>query len=158
MSKQNKRQGGFTLLEIIITMSLLAVVAAMGTPKLSAALRRRTTQTTVDQLVAAQSLARTTAVRYGRVAQLHIDASTARFWVDVDTSGTGVNQRATIWYARNLSQPNFTMTSNRSLLCFDARGLPTTVAPCEAADAQIIFRALEKADTLNIASLGKILR
>jgi prepilin-type N-terminal cleavage/methylation domain-containing protein len=158
MSKHENRQGGFTLLEIIITMSLLAVIAGMGAPRLSASLRRRTTQTAVDQFVAAQSLARTTAVRYGRVAQLHINASAASFWIDVDTSGTGVNQRATVWYARNLAQPNFTMTSNRSLLCFDARGLPSTVAPCEAADAQVIFRALDKADTLNIASLGKVLR
>jgi hypothetical protein len=50
------------------------------------------------------------------------------------------------------------MASNRSLLCFDARGMPSTVAPCEAADAQIIFTASDKADTLTTAALGKILR
>jgi prepilin-type N-terminal cleavage/methylation domain-containing protein len=157
MSKQNRRSG-FTLIEIIITMSLLAIIAAMGTPRLSAALRRRTTQTAVDQFATAHSLARSTAVRYGRVAQLHIDAATTRFWIDVDTSGNGTGQRATVWYTRNLAQPGLVMTSNRSLLCFDARGLPSTTAPCEAGDAQIIFTALDRADTLTMASLGKILR
>jgi prepilin-type N-terminal cleavage/methylation domain-containing protein len=152
------RQGGFTLLEIIITMSLLSVIAAMGAPRLSAALRRRTTQVAADQFAAAHSLARTTAVRYGRVAQLHIDAATRHVWVDVDTSGAGLNQRATVWYVRDLTLPSLTITSNRSLLCFDARGLPWTTAPCEAADAQIIFSALNEADTLNVASLGKVLR
>jgi len=157
MLKQDRRRG-FTLLEIIITMGLLAVIAAMGTPRLSAALRRRTTQTAVDQFATAHSLARSTAVRYGRVAQLHVDASTRRFWVDVDTSANSIGLRATVWYVRDLTSPGLVMTSNRSLLCFDARGLPFTTAPCEAADAQIIFTALDKADTLTTASLGKILR
>jgi prepilin-type N-terminal cleavage/methylation domain-containing protein len=157
MLEQDRRRG-FTLLEAIIVMVLFAVIAAMGVPKLSAALRRRTTQTAADQFATAHSLVRATAVRYGRVAQLHIDASTRRFWVDVDTSANGFGQRATIWYGRDLTSPGLVMTSNRSLLCFDARGLPSTNAPCEAADAQIIFTALDKADTVTTASLGKILR
>jgi prepilin-type N-terminal cleavage/methylation domain-containing protein len=157
MLNQDDRRG-FTLLEIIITMSLLAVVAAMGTPRLSGELRRRTTQIAVDQFATAHSLARSTAVRYGRVAQLHIDASTRRFWVDVDTSANATGQRATVWYVRDVSSPGLVMTSNRSLLCFDARGMASTNAPCEAADAQIIFTASDKADTLTTASLGKILR
>ncbi|HJP58924.1 MAG TPA: GspH/FimT family pseudopilin [Gemmatimonadaceae bacterium] len=156
MSIQDRRRG-FTLLEVIIVLALLAVVAAMGAPRLSAALRRRTTQTAVDQLATAQSLARATAIRYGRVAQLHIDASTKRFWVDVDTSANNVGQRATIWYTRGLTGLS-SMSSNRSLLCYDARGLPLVLGACESGDATVIFTALEKADTLRTAALGKILR
>ena len=152
------RRRGFTLLETIIALALLAVVAAMGAPELSSELRRRTTQLAVDQLAQAHSLARATAVRYGRVAQLHIDASTTRFWVDVDTSANGVGQRATIWYVRNLAQTGLVMTSNRSLLCFDARGLPLVGGACESGDATVIFTALDRADTLRTAALGKILR
>ena len=131
------RQRGFTLLEIIITLFLLAIIAAMGAPRLSAALRRRTTQTAADQFVTAHSLARATAVRYGRVAQLHIDPTTTRFWVDVDTSANGVGQRATIWYERKLAQPGLAMSSNRGLLCFDARGLPLVLGACESGDATV---------------------
>ena len=149
---------GFSLLELIITMSLLAILTAMGTTRLSGELRRRTTQTAVDQFATAHSLARSTAVRYGRVAQLHINASARRFWVDVDTSGTGSGQRGTIWYVRDLSEPGLVMSSNRSLLCFDARGMPSTIPPCEPADAQIVFTAADMADTLTTAALGKILR
>jgi prepilin-type N-terminal cleavage/methylation domain-containing protein len=149
---------GFSLLELVITMSLLAILAATGITRLSGELRRRTTQVAVDQFATAHSLARSTAVRYGRVAQLHINAPARRFWVDVDTSGAGSNQRGTIWYVRDLSEPGLVMTSNRSLLCFDARGMPSTIPPCESADAQIVFTASDKADTVTTASLGKILR
>lgn len=152
------RRRGFTLLEVIIVLALLAVVAAMGAPKLSAELRRRTTQLAVDQLATGHSLARATAVRYGRVAQLHIDAANTKFWVDVDTSANGVGQRATVWYARNLAQSGLVMSSNRSLLCFDARGLPLVLGACESGDATVIFTALDRADTLRTAALGKILR
>jgi prepilin-type N-terminal cleavage/methylation domain-containing protein len=151
------RRRGFTLLEVIIVLALLAVVAAMGAPRLQASLRRRTTQTAVDQLATAHSLARATAVRYGRVAQLHIDAGAKKFWVDVDTSANGVGQRATIWYTRDLSGLT-AMSSTRSTLCFDARGLPLVLGACEAGDATVIFTAQEKADTLRTAALGKILR
>jgi len=157
MLRANRRPG-FTLVEVIITLGLLAVVAAMGGPKLSGELRRRTTQLAVDQLATAHSLARATAVRYGRVAQLHIDPATTRFWVDVDTSANGVGQRATIWYVRNLAQTGLVMTSNRSLLCFDPRGVPLVTGACEAGDATVIFTALDRADTLRTAALGKILR
>jgi prepilin-type N-terminal cleavage/methylation domain-containing protein len=157
MLKRDSRRG-FTLLEVIIVLALSAVIAAVGVPKLSAELRRRTTQTAVDQFATAHSLARVTAVRYGRVAQLHIDASTRRFWVDVDTSANGVGQRATIWYVRDLTTPGLVMTSNRSLLCFDARGLPLVLGACESGDATVIFTATEKADTVKTAALGKILR
>jgi len=157
MWTQNRTRG-FTLLEVIIVLALLAVVAAMGAPKLSAALRRRTTQTAADQFATAHSLARATALRYGRVAQLHIDAAATRFWVDVDTSANGVGQRATIWYERKLSQPGLVMTSNRSLLCFDARALPLVLGACESGDATVIFTATDRADTVKIAALGKILR
>lgn len=151
------RQSGFTLLEVIITLFLLAIVAAMGAPRLSAALRRRTTQTAVDQLATAHSLARATAVRYGRVAQLHIDPSAKKFWVDVDTSANGVGQRATVWYTRNLDGLS-SMSSNRSLLCFDARGLPLVLGACESGDAIVVFKVQDNADTLRTAALGKILR
>ena len=157
MLKTDRRRG-FTLLEVIIVMSLLAVVAAMGAPKRSAALRRRTTQTAIDQFATAHSLARATAVRYGRVAQLHIDASTRRFWVDVDTSANHIGQRATIWYMRDLTQPGLVMSSTRSLLCFDARGLPLVAGSCQSGDAQVIFTVLDRADTVRTAALGKILR
>lgn len=152
------RRSGFSLLEVIIVMFLVAVVAAMGVPRLSAALRRRTTSIAADQFTAAHSLARATAVRYGRVAQLHVDPAAKRIWVDADTSPNGIGQRATIWYVRDLSEAGLTMSSTRSLLCFDARGIASTAGSCEPGDATVIFSESDKADTVTTTALGKVLR
>jgi type IV fimbrial biogenesis protein FimT len=154
---ENQRRG-FTLMEAIIVMTVMAIVAAIAGPKLSAALHRRTSSSAADQFVVTHSLARATALRYGRVAQLHIDAGTRRFWVDVDTSANGLGQRATIAYVRDVSGSGLSMTSTRTVVCFDARGMASTSGSCEAGDMQVIFSDGATADTVRTTILGRVLR
>ena len=149
---------GFTTIEAIIVMTVMATVAAIGGPRLSAALHRRTTSSAADQFAVAHSLSRSTALRFGRVAQLHIDAPGNRFWVDVDTSANGIGQRATIAGIRDVSGSGLTMTSTRALLCFDAHGIASTSGSCEPGDANVIFSDGATADTVSTTILGKVLR
>ncbi|PYO80322.1 MAG: hypothetical protein DMD63_01575 [Gemmatimonadetes bacterium] len=149
---------GFTMIETIMVLGLIGIVATIGGPKIAAALQRRTTASAVDQFALTHSLSRSTAIRYARVAQLHIDASNRRFWVDVDTSANGSGQRATIGYVRDMSTTGLSMTSTRALLCFDARGLPSTTGSCEPADAKVTFSDGAVADSIVTTALGKVLR
>ena len=153
-----RAQRGFTLIEAIIVIAVLAVVAATGVPHIAAALQSRTSGSAADQFVLTHSLTRATAIRYGRTAELHIEPSTNRFWVDVDTSANGSGQRATISYVRDVSGNGLTMTSTRALLCFDARGIPSTLGSCESGDARVIFSDGARSDTINTTALGKVLR
>ena len=149
---------GFSMIEMLMVLTLMAIVAATGGPKLSAALQRRTTSSAADQFVLTHSLSRSTALRYGRVAQLHIDATARRFWIDVDTSANGIGQRATIANVRDVSGSGLAMSSTRTLLCFDARGIASTSGSCEAGDAKVIFSDGATADTVTTTILGKVLR
>jgi prepilin-type N-terminal cleavage/methylation domain-containing protein len=156
MIGSNRR--GVTVVELLMVLAVLGIVAATGGPKISAALQRRTTASVADQFVLTHSLTRSTALRYGRVAQLHIDAPGKRFWIDVDTSANGVGQRATIAFVRDVSGNGLQMTSSRTLLCFDARGIASTVGSCEPGDARVVFTDGVMADTVNTTTLGKVLR
>jgi prepilin-type N-terminal cleavage/methylation domain-containing protein len=149
---------GFTILESIMVMSVIGIVAAMGGPKISSALQRRTTASAVDQFVLTHSLTRSTALRYGRVAQLHVDTTGQRFWVDVDTSANGIGQRGTIANVRYVNDNGLHMTTNRALLCFDASGIASTAGSCESGDATVIFSDGVMADTVATTLLGKVLR
>jgi prepilin-type N-terminal cleavage/methylation domain-containing protein len=149
---------GFTLVEAMMVVSIIAVVAATAGPRLSEALRRRTTASAADQFVLTHSLARSAAIRYGRVAQLHVDAAGGRFWVDVDTSANGIGQRGTVAYVRDVNGDGLSMSSTRSLLCFDARGLASILGTCEPGDAKVIFTDGDRADTVTTTLLGKVLR
>jgi len=155
---QETRPRGFTLIEMIMVLGLIGIITAISGPKIASALQKRTTASAIDQFALTHSLSRATAIRYARVAQLHIDVAGKRFWVDVDTSANGAGQRAIIDNVRDMSTAGLTMTSDRTLLCFDARGLPSTSGGCEAADAKIKFSDGAQTDSLVTTVLGKILR
>jgi hypothetical protein len=78
--------------------------------------------------------------------------------VDVDTSANAIGQRATIGHVRDLSSSGVTMTSTRSKLCFDPRGIASTLGMCEPGDARVIFLDGAEADTILTTALGKVLR
>lgn len=151
-----RRAKGFTMVEIVIVLTISVVLVAIVMPSLVASLGQRATRGAVHRLTATHSLARATAVRFGRVAELHIDAANARFWVEVDTSGTGI--RDTVGLMNDLSEEQITMSSNRSLLCFDSRGLTTTRNACESGDALVQFSVGGHTDTFQTTVLGKVLR
>ena len=156
MLQMNRR--GFTMIESIMVASIIGIVAAIGGPKVFSALQRRTTASAADQFVVVHSLTRSTALRYGRIAQLHVDATGQRFWVDVDTSANGIGQRATIANIRYVNDAGLEMATNRTLLCFDARGIASTAGSCESGDVKVIFSDGVMADTVSATILGKVLR
>ncbi len=150
-----RRGAGFTLIEMLIVVTIMGVMVAILMPTLVTSVRQRATRGAVDRLAMSHGLARATAVRFGRVAELHIDAANGRFWVEVDTSGTGI--RDTVGLMNDLAG-QVTMSSTRSLLCFDSRGLTTTRNACESGDALVQFSLLGRTDTLQTTVLGKVLR
>lgn len=59
---------GFTLLELMITISVIAILAAIALPSFQATLRSNRMATTSNELIAAMSLARSEAVKNTRGA------------------------------------------------------------------------------------------
>ena len=80
-----RRCDGFTLVEMLVVITVMGTLAAVLMPSMVTAFRQRATRGWVDRLTMAHGLARATALRFGRVAELHIDATNKRFWVEVDT-------------------------------------------------------------------------
>jgi len=144
------------MVEVMFVVVISGMVTAIGVPKLRNSLRQRAVRAAGNELVLAHSLARSTALRFGRSAQLRIDVARGRFWVDVDTSGTDL--RDTIGVVHSVAEQNMQISSNRAVLCFDARGLAVINATCSAGDALIVLRSQNWTDTVRITPLGKVLR
>ncbi len=146
---------GFTLAEVLMVVVIVSVLVTIAVPKLTTAFQGRSVATAADQFVLAHSMARSTALRYGRQSQLHIDTVAARLWVDVDTSGTGV--RDTIGFVHDLAAQGVKV-SGAGLLCFDARGLAATGGSCQSGSLTVQFREGSNVASLQVTTLGKVLR
>jgi prepilin-type N-terminal cleavage/methylation domain-containing protein len=152
----DSNRAGFSLAEQLVVITIIGLLAVIAAPSFSDALHSRAASAASDQFVMAHGLARSTALRYGRVSELHIDPVTARFWIEIDTTGLG--QRGLITHIRSVDGNGLTMTSNRTLLCFDPHGLSSTTGNCEPGDALLIFTSADKVDTVRTTALGKVLR
>ncbi len=151
------KKSGFTITELMIVLVLGSIAVAIATPSLSSAFRRTGLRAAMDEFVSTHALARSAAVRHGRTAELHIDDLNGRFWVEVDTGSVSV-VKDTIGIVKDISTRDVSMSSDRTMICFDSRGLPTTRGACEAADATLVFTSGTRVDTLTITALGRVLR
>lgn len=146
---------GFSMIELLLVLVMMAVILAIVVPSTSRGFRRTTARAAADEFLSAHMLARSLALRYGRVSQLHIEPSEARVRVEVDTGSTpGVATPVSV--VRYIADGDVTLDSDRSVLCFDLRGLPTTRGPCEPADATVVFSLYGESDTIWISPLGEV--
>jgi prepilin-type N-terminal cleavage/methylation domain-containing protein len=151
-----KNNGGFSLMEILMVLSIMAILGAIGSPKIVSGRQAAQRRAATNQFVSAHRLTRATALRYGRRTEFHVDATGLRFWIVVDTGQTAGTPDTVRMVSLDGTQ--LTMATNRTILCFDARGLPTTAGACEAADALVTFAEPSKIDTVQFTALGQELR
>lgn len=124
---------GFTLIELMVTIAIVAILAAIAFPSFQSSLRNNRASTATNELMASFALARSEAVRSARGAGLCTsnDGTTCGgtwddgwiVWTDADSNG--VPDR-TIRYTQAHDQLSVTATSSAgstTLVRFDARGL-----------------------------------
>lgn len=148
---------GFSLVELLTVLGLLGLALAVVTPSMADLYRRRATQHAANEFITTHRLTRSAALRLGRVTELHIDPARGNFWIEADT-GQGIGARDTLTSVRWVGVSGVSLSSDRTTLCFDLRGLPTARGACEAADAVVIFSQGDRSDTVRISALGKVLR
>jgi type II secretory pathway pseudopilin PulG len=147
---------GLTLLEMLIVLGTAGALFAVTVPSLASSHRDWSVRAASAQFASAHALARATAIRFAGTAELHVDVTGNQFWVEVDTSSTG-GVRDTIGLMHSFEGTGVTLSANRSLLCFDARGMTTSQGACDDADAVIVFAAPGRQDTIRTTLLGKLI-
>ena len=156
--QERMKESGFTLAEVTIGVSIIGLLAGI-TYRQTDAWDRIATRGAADQFISAHQKARTAAVRFGAVAELHIDASTDRFWVQIDTTSSGSGVMDTIGSVVDLSEHHVDLRATRSLLCFDPRGLIAAAAGCPSTGSLAIGLSRgSSSDTLNVTASGLLFR
>lgn len=87
--QKNSRSPGFTLVELIIVMALLALVTAFAVPSLSRSMRQRNINDEAARLLALTEYARSEAVSQGVPMSVWLDPKGQRFGVEPKTGFEG---------------------------------------------------------------------
>jgi type IV fimbrial biogenesis protein FimT len=124
------RQSGFTLIELMVAIAVLAVLLAMGLPSFQYSLRSNRVATATNEMLASVSLARSEAIRStagGGVCSSSDGAACNGgwgdgwlVWADTNADGTLDAGEAVLRYSRG----NGRLTANgpNEAIAFDARG------------------------------------
>ena len=152
------KESGFTLMEVIIVVGFIALLAGVAFPRIADIQSSFAVRGARMAFISNYAMTRSIAIREGGVAELHIDATNDRFWVEVDTTLAGSGVMDTIGSVVDIGAEGVTLSSTQSLLCFDGRGMPSLATGCATAGATIAFTYENEADTILTTTLGKILR
>ena len=85
---------GFTLVELVVVMALLAIVAALSAPAMSRSIRARNLNGEAARFIAATEYGRDEAVSQGVPMTVWIDPATQRFGVDPRAGFEGIELRS----------------------------------------------------------------
>jgi Tfp pilus assembly protein FimT len=162
---RSSMRSGFTQLETLTVLIVFSIVAAFAGPKFYANYAATTTRTTADRLARAADMARASAVRFGRDAELRIDTTAKKFWVQVDTSANLTGTKDTIGIVNDLLGSKVGMSlklngtaASTAIVCFDVRGLRSSRSPCQSGAAAVVFKLATHVDTVQVTTLGKVIR
>lgn len=124
------RQKGFTLIELAVTLAVVAILVALGLPSFQGALRSNRVTSTSNELLTAFTLARSEAVRSTRGAGVCASINGTAcggtwndgwlVWVDTNTNGALDAGENVVRFTQGRGKMN--LAGSAQALAFDARG------------------------------------
>lgn len=140
------RANGFTLIELVAVLVLIAIGAALAAPSLAGVVSRNHTRSALDRLTADIAYARMLAVRQAR--QVRVEVVDGTGWVVVRLPAT---ERADTLRRVDLAgdYQGLRLSPSPLLLDFNSRGLLQT------GGATIRATRGEKIDSVTVTSLGQ---
>lgn len=146
-----RTRSGFTMIEMMVVLSILGILAAIAAPRLRSALANARMRGAKTTLAAALVTARAAAVQHGGNGRFRVESGKA--WAESGPTATAVIIADTIKLS---SQYNVTATPASLSINFGARGL--AVAGPAAGQVIVLTNELGRVDSLCITTLGVLLR
>ncbi len=159
-----RRETGFTLIELMVTIAIVAILLAIGLPSFQGSLRSNRVATSTNELMASVSLARTEAIRSTKTAAICASSNGTSCSTDwnqgwiVWTDNDGNNTLATSEIVRYVqAHPTLSLAtaSSAGTITFDNRGRANdeqvfTLKPGDCPSGQKLQRELK------VTSIGQV--
>lgn len=145
-----RNSNGFSLIELIVVLTLMGIVAALAEPSMTEYVNRSKTRRALDRITGDILMTRMLAVRSGEGAVLEMTGpSTYRIWVE----GDPVDTVKTVSLASDYAGVTVQAPTADGRLTFNGRGLLV-----DPGTGQMIARLGRGADTLRITAAGRVYR
>ena len=109
---------GFTLLELMVAIAVLAILVTVGVPSFRDLIQNNRVTTQTNELVSALNFARTEAVKRGRNIEVDVASETAGWSATVSIAGSGT-------VLRNVDRGGSVITVDAGTVVFGPTGVPT---------------------------------
>jgi prepilin-type N-terminal cleavage/methylation domain-containing protein len=154
MTEPVQTRPGYTLVELMIAMAVVGILMSVAATSARALRHQSEVRSSTLRYIAKHARARAVAVRTGRTAELRVDTAGRRFWIEVQRTAT---ERDTVGGVEYFDS-RLGFRSNRTVLCFDARGLAKSGGTCQAPDVTVVFSLAGRADTVRTSVIGRVIR
>ena len=150
---------GFSLIEVVIALAIVAIVTLIAIPSLSSSSDTKSVKGAANSIAAQLAVARTAAIARDRCATVHLNSS-GNLWVTTQTCGgtpidTLTRRSLVVAYGVTATAcSGSSCTPGASLdYVFDPRGIPYG-----GSAATFILRRNAAADTVNVGQFGMVTR
>ena len=145
----NRRESGFSLIELLIVIVVLGVMATVGIPRVRGALLKQNVRSARVAAVSQVVKARSVAVQRGCRGVVHL-RDTGAIWVTAcQTTGAGVDTLGSVDNLRD--RYGVTLSSTRDSVQFDPRGLSVGNQ-----SASIVVANAVATETISINAIGRV--
>lgn len=145
-----RRDAGFSMIELVVVLTLMGIVAALAQPSMSEYVNRAKTRRALDRITGDVLMARMLAVRSGDRTVLEISGPDRyRIWVE----GASVDTVRDVSLGLDYPGVRVQAPTANGRLVFNGRGLLV-----DPGTGLVIARHGTRADTLKITAAGRIYR
>ena len=153
-------RGGYTLVELLVTMLIAAIVMSVAVPQFTTMMQRRNAQNARDDFVWMAVRARARAIERGSAYLLEVNPSTSRAWIVKRNPSSASDTVQTVAFNTEFNASVTTSTGNKITVCYSPRGFAFT---CDAtysptANVTVTFTHIDKTSSATVRPLGQVIR
>jgi type IV fimbrial biogenesis protein FimU len=158
-SEASSNRPGFTMVEMVIVITIAGIIAAFAIPSFSNTQRNRNAQNARDSFVWLGAKARSRAIEMGTTWLLEISPATERAWIVKRNPTVASDTLEIVNYVTKYASTISTASNNVITLCFNSRGFAWSCSGnSPGSNVDITFTHAQRTAVARVKPLGQMQR